>query len=103
MRKVSLTPLRLLVISPIIFASWFSQAADSQSVTFTGKVVGVSDGDTISVMRGGRAVEVRLHGIDCPEEKQAFGTKAKKFTSDLAFGREITVQSASTILDLGPR
>ena len=48
------------------------QAADFQracvkagvaSDGFTGKVVGVSDGDIISVMRGGRAVKVRLHGI----------------------------------------
>ena len=70
----------------------FSQAADSQTDTFTGKVVGVSEGDTISVMRGGRAVKVRLHGIDCPEKKQPFGTKAKWVTSDLAFGREVTVQ-----------
>jgi micrococcal nuclease len=43
----------------------FSLAAE----TFTGKVVIISDGDTISVMREGRAVKVRLHGIDCPEKK----------------------------------
>jgi endonuclease YncB( thermonuclease family) len=34
---------------------------------FSGRVVGISDGDTISVMRSGRAVRVRLHGIDAPE------------------------------------
>ena len=64
-----------------------SHAADS----FTGKVVGVSDGDTISVMREGRAVKVRLHGIDCPEKKQPYGTKAKRFTSDRAFRNEVTI------------
>ena len=51
----------------------FSQAADSQNTTFTGKVVGVSDGDTIEVMREGRAVKVRLHGRECPEKRQLFG------------------------------
>jgi len=60
----------------------FSQAADSQTGTFTGKVVGVSDGDTISVMRGGRAVKVRLNGIDCPENGQPFGTRAKQYTRE---------------------
>jgi len=70
----------------------FSLAAD----TFTGKVVGVSGGDTISVMRGDRSVKVRLHGIDCPEKKQAFGTRAKQFTSDLAFGKEVTVRIQTT-------
>jgi micrococcal nuclease len=33
---------------------------------FTGKVVGISDGDTISVLREGKAVKVRLHGVDTP-------------------------------------
>jgi hypothetical protein len=48
---------------------------------FTGKVVGISDGDTISVLREGKAVKVRLHGVDTPEKAQAFGTQARKFTS----------------------
>ena len=73
-----------------------SQATDSQTTTFTGKVVGVSDGDTIKVMRAGRAVKVRLHGIDCPEKKQPFGTRAKRYTSDMAFGRQVTVQVKTT-------
>jgi endonuclease YncB( thermonuclease family) len=60
--------------------------------SFSGKVVKVSDGDTISVMHRGSAQKVRLHGIDTPEKKQAFGNSAKKFTSDLVFGRVVTVQ-----------
>jgi micrococcal nuclease len=58
---------------------------------FTGKVVGISDGDTISVLREGKAVKVRLHGVDTPEEAQAFGTQARKFTSDMAFQQTVTV------------
>lgn len=54
--------------------------------------MGVSDGDTISVMRGGKAVKVRLHGIDCPEKKQLFGTLAKQYTSEMAFGKEVEVR-----------
>ncbi len=65
----------------------FSLAAD----TFKGKVVGVFEGDIISVMREGKAVKVRLHGIDCPEKKQPYGTRAKQYTSDLAFGKEVTI------------
>lgn len=60
--------------------------------SFSGKVVKVSDGDTVSVMRRGRAQKVRFQGIDAPEKRQAFGHRAKKFTSDLAFGRVVTVQ-----------
>src|SRR5439155_1521247 len=30
--------------------------------------------------------------IDCPESKQAFGTRAKQFTADLAFDETVTVR-----------
>jgi endonuclease YncB( thermonuclease family) len=63
---------------------------------FTGKVVGISDGDTISVLRGGKAVKVRLHGVDTPEKAQAFGTQARKFTGDLVFQRDVTVVGHTT-------
>lgn len=60
--------------------------------SFSGKVVGIADGDTISVMRSGRAEKVRLQGIDTPEKKQAFGSRAKQLTSDLVFGKIVTVK-----------
>jgi len=85
-----------LFILLILSLPLFSQANGPQASTFMGKVVGVSDGDTISVMRKGQAVEVRLHGIDCPEKKQPFGTRAKRATSDLAFGKEVEVRVRDT-------
>lgn len=63
---------------------------------FVGKVVRVSDGDTIEVLRAGRAVRVRPKGIDCPESRQAYGTRAKQFTASLAFGKTVAVQVHST-------
>lgn len=54
--------------------------------------MGVSDGDKISVLRDGREVKVRLHGIDAPEAKQPFGTKAKQFTSEAVFGKVVQVE-----------
>ena len=88
----------LISLSLILFLAvpFFSQANGTRSPTFTGKVVAVSDGETISVMRQGRAVKVRLHGIDCPEKKQAYGTRAKQFTSDMAFGKEVEVRVRDT-------
>jgi endonuclease YncB( thermonuclease family) len=59
--------------------------------TFTGKVVGLSEGDTLSVLRKGQAVTVRLHGIDTPESTQAFGIRARQFASALAFQQVVTV------------
>ena len=100
-QRIFLPLLVLLFISLLPYP----QAADSQTAwvktvlssdTLRGKVVGVSDGDTISVMREGRAVKVRLAGIDCPEKGQPFGTRAERFTSDLAFGKEVTVGVKTT-------
>ena len=61
--------------------------------TFTGKVVGVKDGDTIEVLFEGKAQTIRLLDIDCPEKSQAYGMKAKQFTSDMCFGKEVRVES----------
>jgi endonuclease YncB( thermonuclease family) len=60
---------------------------------FSGKVVGITDGDTIRVLRDNEEVKIRLEGIDCPETHQAFGNKAKQATSDLAFGKTVTFRA----------
>src|SRR5262245_38514158 len=59
--------------------------------SFSGEVVSVSDGDTVDVMRDSAAVRIRLHSVDTPEKGQAFGQRAKEFTSDLAFQKIVTV------------
>jgi micrococcal nuclease len=66
-------------------------ASPSCAERIQGKVVGVSDGDTLKVLSDRRVSSVRLAGIDCPEKKQAFGQRAKQFTSSLAFGRDVVV------------
>lgn len=58
-----------------------------------GRVVGVHDGDSITLLDQGRVVhKIRLDGIDAPELGQAFGRAAKKSLSDLAYRREATAQ-----------
>lgn len=60
--------------------------------TFSGTVISVTDGDTIKVMHNGQPEKIRLNGIDAPEHDQAFGQKAKTFTSDCCFGKIVTVE-----------
>ena len=61
--------------------------------TFTAKVVGVSDGDTITVLKEGhQQIKIRLDSIDTPESKQDFGNRSKQALSKLIFGKEVTVQ-----------
>ena len=63
---------------------------------FSGRVVAVLDGDTIKVMHNGRAERIRIYGIDCPERRQPYGTKARHFTSGLEFGKMVTVVPKDT-------
>lgn len=63
----------------------------THAMSFTGKVVKVSDGDTIQVMHEGKAEKIRLAGIDCPESKQPFGQAAKRFVLDIAAQKTVTV------------
>ena len=58
---------------------------------FAATVVSVADGDTLTVLHDDRKVRVRLFGIDCPEKGQPFGTEARRFTTGLALGKEVTV------------
>ena len=60
---------------------------------FSGRVVGVMDGDTITVLVGREQRRVRLAGVDAPEKGQAFGQRSKQALSQMIFGREVTVVS----------
>ena len=91
-----LTPSKKISVGSLILVGMlllFSQVQGESS--FQGKVVGVTDGDTISVMRDGKAEKVRLAYIDCPEKRQAFGQKAKQFTSDMVFGKTVIIKIES--------
>jgi endonuclease YncB( thermonuclease family) len=58
------------------------------------EVVGVNDGDTITVrmIDTGRQERVRLATIDAPEMNQPYGKAAKKSLSDLVFGKKIRLE-----------
>lgn len=59
--------------------------------SFTGKVVAVADGDTLTVLRDREQIKVRLVEIDAPEKAQAFGNRSKQSLSDLCFGKSATL------------
>jgi endonuclease YncB( thermonuclease family) len=70
--------------------------ADGLRGPFSARVVGITDGDSIVVLAADNArVDIRLDGIDCPELGQDFGRRAKQFTSDLLFGRDVLVTPKS--------
>ena len=86
--KKGLAMKKRIVLFLIAATVWVSGAE------IVGRVVGVSDGDTITVLDNldkGR-FRVRLSGIDAPEKKQAFGQKAKQYLSGLIFGKVVSVR-----------
>ncbi len=66
----------------------FSVCVFAQSNAF--RVVGVSDGDTITVLdENKRQARIRLAGIDAPETGQDFGNRAKQMLSSMVFGKNV--------------
>lgn len=65
-------------------------SAPAFAETFEARVVGVSDGDTLTLLTPNKKqVKVRLIEIDAPEKKQAFGQQSKKSLSDLCFRKTV--------------
>lgn len=76
-------------IIPLLFVWSISASA----ATLVGQVVGVTDGDTVTVLDEQRQQhKVRLAGIDAPEKKQPFGQRSKETLSDAVFGKTVSVE-----------
>src|SRR5437867_2747586 len=76
---------------PSVTFSLILLSSTSAFADFSGRVVGVTEGDTIKVMHKGKEEKIRLYGIYCPEKGQPYGTKAKQFTSEKVFGKTVVV------------
>jgi endonuclease YncB( thermonuclease family) len=67
-------------------------SAASWADYISGKVVGVADGDTITVLDSSNTQhKIRLAGIDAPEKAQPFGQVSKRNLSDMVFGQQVTI------------
>ena len=77
----------------VIFIFLFSQCeSHSQEKESSGKVVGVSDGDTFTFLTPDKQqIKVRLSEIDAPEKAQPFGTRSRQALSDLIFSKDVLV------------
>lgn len=80
-----------LIVTAVVLSAVVGAAAEPEK-TVTWKVVGVSDGDTLTALdEANTQHKVRLHGIDAPEIAQPFGTKSRE-----ALGR-LTVKKTATL------
>jgi endonuclease YncB( thermonuclease family) len=79
--------LRHLLLVTLLLTTWSAIAAE-----LLGQVVGVHDGDTLTLLTSEhRQVRVRLYGIDAPESRQPYGTRAQQELSALAFRQKVRV------------
>jgi micrococcal nuclease len=85
----------MVPLLPLFIVAWLLALPVSQAaaVEFSARVVSVIDGDDIVVRHNGLNKDVRLNGIDCPEEGQAYGRRAKEFTTKLAYHKTVKVQA----------
>jgi len=61
-------------------------------VSISGKVVGISDGDTIDILTDDkRKIRIRLNAIDAPESGQPYGKNSKQFLSECIGGKVVEV------------
>lgn len=78
--------LRFLAALPLLFSPF------CLALSLSGKVIGVSDGDTIKVLDAAHTTHtVRLSGIDAPEKRQAFGQVSRASLARLVAGRTVEV------------
>ena len=68
------------------------------AATLTGRIVGVHDGDTITLLDATKTQhKIRLAGIDAPELRQAFGTRSKQNLSEMAYAKDARLECHKTI------
>lgn len=84
--------MRVSLILRVLFLL-FLFVQTSYADVLSGRVVGVADGDTITVLDSTNMQhKIRLGGIDAPEKKQAFGNVSKKSLSDMVFNKQVEIE-----------
>ena len=84
--------MRLIVTILLLLAAVPTLGAD-----LTGRVVGISDGDTFTVLTADKQqIKIRLAEIDAPESGQPYGNKSKQVLSGLIFGKDVRVVVQTT-------
>lgn len=82
-------------ISVLMFACLLQLAGGALAVIILGKVVGIADGDTVTVLDASKNQHrIRLEGIDAPEKSMPFGQRAKEHLSNLVFAKDVEVKTS---------
>lgn len=84
----------IALLVPLTAGAGGQPLRDLVGISFAAKVVAVIDGDTIDVVRAGRAekLRIRLEGVDSPETGEPFSQQARTLTRVLTFDQEVSVE-----------
>ena len=75
-----------------ILFSIFIFSLSIMAVAISGKVIRVSDGDTLLLQSGSQRIKVRMYGIDAPELKQSYGENSKSYLEKRILNKNIDVK-----------
>jgi micrococcal nuclease len=91
--------LNLVAATLVAVGFWVpvSLSLAGERASIQGRVVGVHDGDTVTILTPEKMqLKIRLEGIDAPELKQPFGQSSKAELSEIVFGKHVSVRSHGT-------
>jgi len=88
--------MKMYLLRQILFGFILFFSVIAHGETIAGRVVGVSDGDTLTILDASNTqFKIRLAAIDAPEKAQPFGQRAKQKLSDICFGKNASVKVIS--------
>lgn len=82
----------LLLVGAVSITVFAQQPAPQKGDTLTGKVIGVTDGDTLTLLVDKIKYKIRLEGIDAPENGQSFSAKARHALTTKVFEKQVRVE-----------
>ncbi|MCP4156528.1 MAG: nuclease [bacterium] len=82
---------RILIVFVVMALSNVASAT-----SFHGKIIKVTDGDTVTVVSDGKQTKIRLYGVDAPEKNQAYGPDAKRFVDMALNNKTVRIEPVTT-------
>jgi endonuclease YncB( thermonuclease family) len=80
----------------VALLAWFAATNANADSLLEGRVVGITDGDTLTLLVDRAQHKIRLAQIDTPERAQPWGTRARQALSDKVFRKVVTVRVSDT-------
>jgi len=84
------------ILQKLLFGLTLAFSLLAHGETINGRVVGISDGDTLTILDASNTqFKIRLAAIDAPEKSQPFGQRGKQKLSDLCYGKSASINVVS--------